>query len=188
MWKETIAIITRGELVDLDRAVYPMLLRPEPAQHNQQREARHAMLFHFAMWLNAHPDVRDFRIMIDGATLESPVVEVRGHPIWVIFGKRKDRTAFTKWLAKYRAWFVDRPIEENFLPEFPENGRVTVNIVSTPFMWQDFMMGADCYPDGFSERWAWVIEHCRKPVFLMPTRGLAFTNAEEGMHFKLRWC
>jgi hypothetical protein len=182
MWRETVEIINRGNL-DTDKAVYPMLLRPSAFDKNS--EAKHAMLFHFAMWLSANPAVQDYRIMADGITLESPIIEIRGHPIWILFGKKTDRTAFKKWLARYKNWFGGKPIEENLLPEFPENGRVCVSIVCTPFMRNDF--GSSEYPEGFVERWAWVIQHCKKPVFLMPTRGLAFTNLNEAIHFKLKW-
>lgn len=184
MWKETVAILERGRIEDPNKAVFPLLL--QPASQDQNRDNRHAMAFHFAMWLCSKPELHDFRIASDTETLDNPISDRRGYGIWVLFGKRADRTAFTKWLAKYKLWFTERPIHDTFLPDFPSSGCVRISVVNTPFARQDFM--SENYPDGFSERWAWVIEHCKSPVYLMPTRGLAFTSEKEGMHFKLRWC
>jgi hypothetical protein len=191
MWEDCINIVNgRGTLDEhWTGAVYPMKLQPAP--YTAREEPRNTMFFHFAMWLSVNPLVRDFRMLVDGAINENPVSEVRSHPLWVIFAHQRDRTAFTKWFKQYKTWFGDKDASENFLPEFPKGGRHTFTVVETDLMRSQYDPSyglGGSFPDGFAERWTWVLEHCLHQVVLAPHAGLAFKNEKEAVHFKLRWC
>jgi len=170
----------RGEL-DPEATAYPMFLQPARPING---DGRHCMFFHFAMWLSANPTVNNFRMVVDGSITQSPVVQLSGHPLVVLFGRRRDRTAFQRWLKRYQKWFGAYEVEHNYLPELPENGSLRLNIVNTPFARTDFM-SPDSFPDGFAERWSWVITNCKTPVYLLPNRGFGFRSLNDAVHFKL---
>ena len=181
-------LLERGTLEQGARG-HPLLLVPE---YVKGEEPSHCLAFHFAMWLLANPKVTNFRVLLDGAANRSPVVNtlvnIRFMATWVVFGERNDYTAFTRWLRIYRTWFTGRPIEAAFFPEFPTSGRMTLSFVK-------FDVAKELspttyvpeYPNALFDAWAWVIEHCRKPVYALPG-GLAFRDTTEAMMFKLRWC
>lgn len=181
MWKESIQIVLRGDL-EAGATAYPMRL--QPFENNNRRQ--NAILFHFAMWLSANPNVSNFRVIADGAIAESPIVEVGGYTLWIMFGERKDRSAFTRWMARYSKWFGGVDPTTTFMPELPENGQIRICIVSTSFTKYD-VFNDQQFPDGFVERWSWIITNCRKPVYVMPQRGFAFTDVKEAVHYKLHF-
>ena len=180
MWKESLDIVLRGTL-ESGATAYPMQIQPDDNKNRRQN----ALLFHFAMWLSAHPNVSNYRLVADGGVAENPVVELSGHTLWVLFGEKKDRTAFTRWLARYSQWFSVDPAT-SFFPELPETGNLKISIVSTSFARQD-LFAEGMFPEGFVDRWSWIINHCRKPVYLMPNRGFAFTDVKEAVHYKLHF-
>ncbi len=185
MWKESIAIVNRGEL-DPESTAYPMYLQPARPVTG---EGRHCMFFHLAMWLSANPNVKNFRMVVDGALTESPVCELRALPLWIMFGRRRDRTSFQRWLNKYRQWFAPhQEMEHEFLPDLPESGQVKLAIISTSFTKMDIMFSDQKqFPEGFVERWSWIITNCKKPVCVMPNRGFGFRNVNEAVHYKLNF-
>ena len=177
-------ILDRGTLQGV--LGHPLLLTPE--QISKGDEPQNCMVFHFSMWLLANPGVTNFRMMLDGNAARSTIVNPRYLATWVVFGERSDYSAFTRWLRRYRSWFTGRRMEAAFFPQFPTSGRLTLSFVAFEVAQSiDQTTYISDYPIGLFDAWAWIIENCEKPAYLMPG-GIAFHDGKEAMMFKLRWC
>jgi hypothetical protein len=181
----TLASVKKGSLkLEGTGRVFPMQLLPVFAS---AEEAHQCMGFHFSMWLEANPDVTDYRLALDMEVCDSPITVHRQAPVWIFFGKLKDKNAFQRWIARYREWFGGNDIDRAYFPVLPISGRHTLTFLTIPSgMKLDPRMMDMTFPDGSVERWAWVLSNCRNPVYVTPN-GLAFTSAKEALHFKLRW-
>jgi hypothetical protein len=183
MFKETFDLIDRGTLELTDKASYPFELRPHGDEHTRNNH----MLFHFSMWLSFHPEVTDFRVIIDCKSIEYPIGSFHAHPQWIIFGNRRDRTVFKNWLKTYEKWFGEKGLEASFFPESPASGRYSLSFLAHPIGAKLSYVTLNMeYPADAIEKWTWVLHNCKKPVYSMPN-GLAFSSMHDAMLFKLRW-
>jgi len=171
------AVYDRATGISDTSAAYPLLLKM-----HAHRKINY-MLFHFSMWL-ATNDVTNYRVVIPASG--NPISE-RDTPHYILFNNKKDRTDFTKWLNRYKAWFKNEEIENNILPELPKYGSHTLHILSHNVAMYDFIGGQDSLSDEFIQLWTWVIKNCKKPVYVISNNSFAFTNSKEAVYFKLYW-
>jgi hypothetical protein len=182
----------KGEMnISPDQPAYPLLLVPGAENQNSGGSSHnHHMAFHFALWVLAHENPPEFGAMVDVEILDHPVENARCKPIWVLFKYARDRRRFQTWLKKYSKWFLGDDLASTYFPQLPRSGRYSLTHITIPAgLMTDFTTLELNAPNGSIERWIWVLQHCKRPVYVTPEgRGLAFTSQTEAMHFKLKWC
>jgi hypothetical protein len=120
--------------------------------------------------------------------LDAPVTNARWKPLWLLFGDLKSKNAFQRWIARYQTWFGERDMDQQYFPEIPRSGRHALTFCEIPSGLKLCPLSLDfVFPDGSVERWAWVLQNCRKPVYVTPD-GLGFVSSKDAVHFKLKWC
>lgn len=184
----TQTVLNKGELdIHGTSVAYPMLLRPAV---NTREEATPCLAFHLSLWLESQPTPVSFRAMVDIEVTAAPIERPVYRPLWVLFERKSDLRAYQKWFAKYSKWFGEADPTVTFYPPLPETGRHTFNFIKIAAgEIYDPMVDQMTVPTGSVDRWIWVLQNCRKPVYHLPKGvGLAFTSQTEAMHFKLRWC
>lgn len=157
---------------------YPLLLPPSRRKIN-------CMIFHFAIWL----DNNDVNYAVVIPATERPIYERSVSPHYILFNDKKDRINFTKWLNRYKKWFQNEEIENSFLPELPISGSHTLHILKHNISAYDLASGvaSESFSDDFIKLWIWVIQNCKKPVYVLSTNSFAFSDAKDAVHFKLYW-
>lgn len=159
-------------------AAYPLLMKVSTT-----RRKTNCMLFHFSMWLTTN-DMPKYTVLIPATG--NPVSE-RDAPHYILFGNKKDRTNFTKWLNQYKKWFQNEEIENSNLPELPISGSHTLHILRHNTGMYDIASGSESFSGDFIKLWTWIIKNCKRPVYVLSKNSFAFTDAKEAIHFKLYW-
>lgn len=127
--------------------------------------------------------------MVDIEVTDNPIERPVFRPIWLLFERKTDLNALKRWLAKYSKWFGSADLNDSYYPELPAFGRKTLSFIKIPsgLMYDPCSMDLTA-PEGSVDRWTWIIQNCKKPVYVLPHGvGLAFTSEVEAMHFKLKW-
>lgn len=159
------------------------LLVPSEIESQKYRAHRNCMGFHFVGWLHANPEVTNFGYMVSHEN-GSPVMEVIGQPIVVIFGRKTDFNSFKRYVEKIKRWFPEDDIQDTIIPQCPKSGTHRLTYVS-----HNDAIGVD--PATFEpitsaamELWAWIVKNCRRPVY-RTSLGFAFSSERDALHFKM---
>lgn len=172
-------IFNRAASIMDTSAAYPLLL---PLSSNRRKI--NCMMFHFSIWLANNEDVTNYSVVIPASGY--PISE-RDSPHYILFGNKKDRTNFTKWLNQYKKWFQNEEIENSNLPELPISGSHTLNILRHNTGMYDIASGSEFLSGDFIKLWTWIIKNCKRPVYVLSKNSFAFSNAKEAIYFKLYW-
>lgn len=179
MFEKMFEVLGAGKL-PLDAPVYPYLLRSGITTGLRGREGANAMAFHFACWAVAN-GVTNFRMMHDISQQPSPMININGQPIWILFGDKDERDQFEAWLAIYKTWFIVRPMDQCLFPDLPISGFYSLRFLSKNI---GYDIAMDDYAADSFATWVMIVQHCKSPVFVTQN-ALAFVDEKEALLYKL---
>lgn len=157
--------VPRGETFDDADVLYPTGFRLHRPHHS----------FHFDVWREVCPESQRWGFISEAS---------KGDPI-LVFGDRRDRDEFTKWLERYCARFQDNDIAACPLPSLPR-GRMKGTVIPRPRAMQELQFASD---DGLAEAksiWAWIVGNAKRPVWFT-NESVVFEREADAVAFRLRW-